>query len=540
MKIILERRLKHWIEVLFIIFIIILNILDFLEILPPDFDFIKKIISWILLGYMMYKVNLANIIFGKSAHEDIHGIKSGLKIKDIDLIIIISYFLLIFKDMIHYSKIILEEGGLTFTKGIINAIDLNASGLSTVTFTSGGILLLMITIFMALKYDIRAPSIMHIIHEEGDPPKNIKQIFLRFLSIFTILIGFYILVFNLLMEWLAFAVDAPLLVVGIFFYLYLIIRIHKRISPESLLFKIGNFGESFYENFLKLFYTKKGLFLALTGLLVLHLLTDLGNFVLPYTIGIHDSLYFSQLNSTSHQSLFYSLNGESLISMDLAHTQTTGGIFSVIILYFFNLLAISLLLILPAFIWYKSYLNKGFKIPHISISLFITAITIFIIAGVFTFSPIKSFHTHSFLEERDVSLAGVDISTNPISNKNNSFMTEPLDQFVFAVLFLSISIGFFAFVASFSHRLKESIIFISVIIILLFVGYYIFLFSIDYSSSYLENIVHLKSGDSFENYFVIPLTRFYLIIFMLSTIIFYFASYFLYLKEVIQEFKYIK
>ena len=97
------------------------------------------------------------------------------------------------------------------------------------------------------------------------------------------------------MEWLAIAIDAPLLVIALFIYLFFVIKHHKGFHAESMIFKLGNVGERFYEKFISLFHSKRGLFLGIAGMLVLHLLTDVGNFVIPYTFFSHDPLYFEQL-----------------------------------------------------------------------------------------------------------------------------------------------------------------------------------------------------------------------------------------------------
>ena len=95
------------------------------------------------------------------------------------------------------------------------------------------------------------------------------------------------------MEWLAVAIDAPLAVIGIFSYLFFIIKHHEKFHVDSFLFKMGNFGEEFYERFIDMFHSRSGIILGISGMLVLHLFTDALSFIVPYIFVFRDILYFS-------------------------------------------------------------------------------------------------------------------------------------------------------------------------------------------------------------------------------------------------------
>jgi len=98
--------------------------------------------------------------------------------------------------------------------------------------------------------------------------------------------------------------DAPLVLLAIFFYLFYIIRKHKKYNVESFLYKIGNFGDEFYERFISLFHGKKTIFMGISGILVLHLLTDFGNFIIPAVTGFFHPMYFEQLDMSLHQNIY--------------------------------------------------------------------------------------------------------------------------------------------------------------------------------------------------------------------------------------------
>ncbi|MCB9362365.1 hypothetical protein H6504_02925 [Candidatus Woesearchaeota archaeon] len=514
----LGRRLKHWVEDIFLLSVIILNILDFFEILPGDFDFIKKILSWAVLGYLMYHVNLAKIIFGKDSHEDMQGMNLGLKPQDVNLLIIVSYFMMIFKNMVHYADTALTESAAgrmdlsPISKTVLEAFT-QIPNIDHLTLVAGGCMLFIVSIVLALKYDIRAPSIMHIIHEEGDPSRSIKEMLLRFISIFLILISFYILVFNFFMEWLAFAVDAPLLVFGIVAYFFVIVRSHKSFHPESFIFKIGNFGEEFYEHFLTLFYTKSGLFLGMTGMLILHLLTDIGNFMLPYTLGFHDSLYFSGMEVASHRPIFF---GNGAIFPEILDSAPGAGILvTSFIIYLVSIIGALALFIVPGYLWYKVYISRGINVPHLILGLFY--------ASVLTLLLSRSFQINAINQE---GLVGVDITTHHISTVLPGWL----------ILIFAVVLALLVFVLSFNFRVKSILMFIAMVGTLIFVGTYVALFAISTSRNYLfilHKLLELGNGIGY-------LMFFFLAVFFIIVLIFYVGSFLLYLKEAFTEFKYIQ
>ena len=83
----MDRGIRHFIEDTFLIILIFLNIFDFFHLLPEDIDYVKKIISWTLLAYLFYRLNLPKILFGRTDRE-------------VNMLIIISYLLLAFKKFI--------------------------------------------------------------------------------------------------------------------------------------------------------------------------------------------------------------------------------------------------------------------------------------------------------------------------------------------------------------------------------------------------------------------------------------------------------
>jgi len=580
----LERLIRYigeFVEELILLGIIILNILDFLEVINPDWDYAKKIISWTALAYLIYKASLTKLFF-------------GTRNKRFDFLLILSYFLLSFKNLVGFSRSAIDElreKGVSYWANLhpvttavsedkivnisspLDKVDLNSlqevplggaldnlTGsftiipeiplrvneiyvrvtndvsstvllldpkflmhrwhnflwdnllvLQKVAVIAGLLLILFMAFYFTLRFRITPPSLMHVIQEEGDPPSSLYKFLVRFCVIFIVLNFFYIAVFNLTMEWLALAVDAPLLVTGAFFYLLIWIKHHKRFSPESVVYKIGNLGESFFERFIHLFYSQKGIFLGISGMLVLHMLTDIGNFILPYSIGIQDPMYFNELG-TSHTPVF-SLNDlvspekTSLFFSQILHADSLFDKFSVGGIYIFNIIALLLVFLGPAFLWYIIFKNKFVNINSGVLSLFFASMLCFILAPIFNIGRITSGN-----------LVGVDITTQTLSS------TTPLAT----IMLVSVVMGIMVYLLCFSKWMKSKLILGSVAIVLLFFGLYIYFFFIDTGSYYVNAIVeHISGGEL--------VIGSYFLLFLTLTIVFYVGGFFIYLYEIFKS-----
>lgn len=578
--------LGEGIEEIILIGIIILNIVDFAEMLSPDWDYAKKILSWTALGYLMYKSSPTNIFFGE-------------KHKKIDFALIITYFLLSVKIFIGYAQSTinsLREKGFSYwgqlfsvesipqnaqtinIKYPVESLNLNSSKeimLSTdisnnlsslvdkltvlpklpldtnnviVNLTNnvsssliqvetkysihrwlnlllnnpqaiynfsiilGGIFLLFLAIYCAFKMKIRKPSMMAIFYGEKEPARG-KEIFTRFLVVFLVMNFFFVVIFNLVMEWLAIAIDAPLLVMGLFFYLLIWIKHHKKFDSESFIYRVGNFGTEFYQNFILLLKSKKGVLLGVSGMLVLHLLTDVGNFLIPYTFGIHDSLYFEHLGGQHNPVFslhdFFSEGPKSLFLSDFIATQGFADKFFLTYVYIGNIINLLLILLIPAGLWYLLFRQKEYGIPMWLPALYFSSFICLIMNPVFKITRIDS-----------MSLIGVDIQTQ-------SLLETAAFSFA-AVFFLSFSIGILVLALSLSKKLKQYITFAGLLISLIYFANYIFLYFLDISQYYLDVIFFKFDGGK---YFV----AFYFIIFMLITIIFYVGGFISFLHEIVSD-----
>jgi len=478
-------------EIFILIFIILISFLDFFEVLPGDVDFAKKILSWLLLGYLLYRISLTQLFF-------------GVKKKSFDLLIVLTYFLLIIKNLVGFAGASIEEANLLLP--LYEFLVHNSMAIEMYCFNIGGILLILLSFIMAFMFEIKKPSLMEVIHEEGTPLGAAKML-KRFLSTFFVLTFFFIVVFNLVMEWLAIAVDASLIVAAFIFYMFTMFRSHyKKLNPTSFLYRVGDVGEEFYENFIALFHSKERIFLGISGLLVLHLLTDVANFIIPYLVGFHDVLYFSQLGA-NHEALYL------LFLKDAVLTTTILQKVFLSLIYLFNIFAMLFLLILPAYIWHELYKREGFFVSDSKLSLFFMTIMTFILVPVFKIQQIKV-----------ESLVGVDIITKQILPLNN-------------ITLITISIlaaGILFYFLGLNHYIKEKLIALGIILVDIFFGLYIYLFFMSTALYYMEtiNLLWVDMG----KYFI----AFYFAMFFIITCAFYIIGFFIFLAETKREFRYIE
>lgn len=511
----MASKLAHRIEEAILVFIILLNIFEFfgwfsfMDIglsseLAGDIDFAKKIISWILLGYLFYTIKISKIMFG----EEQAYLGSKIKNWHIDSMVLLSYFLLIFTKLIVSTESFVEHHPIFGTiykihvfGPLVDFLTSNAELLNLVTIYIGIALLLLVSILLATKFHITAPSLMHVIHEEGPPPRSLKKIIHRVLTSFLVLVGFFVVVFNLMMEWLAIAVDNIIIMLGIGVYLFVIVRYHKHFSTDALIHKIGNFGESFYERFLEMFHSKKGLFMGLSGMLVLHIITDIGNFVLPYIFTFKSVFYLEHLGASTHMPLIKLFMLDKLLYPGI-------NLFALFLVYLLNLIALVMLMAIPAGIWYKVYHTEhGIKIHNWELLVFFSALSAFILSPIFRIRSIGS----------EYSIVGVDILTH---------QTTPVFN-IWIVILVSLFAGTLAYWlgnTSFRNKIARSAIAVSTV----YFGFYVSYFALSVLKSYAISIPALFAG----NHWIIG---FYMILILIMTLGFYMAGLVIFIKETIYE-----
>ncbi len=472
----LLKRLELDIEEVILAILILIEVFDFFTLVPPIIELAEKAFAIFGVAYLFYKASITRITFGK--HE-----------KKIDCAIILAYLALSAKTVIGFLISASEEK--TSLSTAYSVILQNADSIEKICFFLGSIILLLVSAYL-IKEKISRPSIMNIIHEDKIA-KNIPQKILRFVSNYVVLIAIFVVVFTFVFEWLAMTIDAPVLVIILFFYLFVIVKRGKNMNTESFLKKVSDSSEEFYGKFISLFHAKKTITLAITGLLVLHLLVEIGNFVIPYTTGLMYSWYFSQLGA-GHEPL------SSLVINDFNLAQTISAQFGVMLIYLMNVLAILALFFGPAYAWTQIYLKKRIKLPNL-LWVFFGSLAVFIMMPVFSISELRS-----------PALIGVDITTQQIPFIENMALVLVTSALV---------MGIFYILGRKNLRSTTKVAFFTVFF---YFGIYLYKFFFSLAKNYISTITLL--GKNGQYFIALQLLLFFTII-----ILFYSGGYIMFLYE---------
>ena len=350
-----KRKLEVGIEEIILGAIILLNILAVLGLLTTDLDYIKKIISWSAVGYLLYKTRPAKIFTGNVD-------------KTTDTLLLTGYFCLFLKNLVSFSFV---GDTSAFLRPLYAAFRLYATQIELVGLYAGIVIFLYVGIRLLLQHTVKEKSLLAILGEHNTSLEHFGWL-RRYLKLQVLIIGFFIVIFSLVMEWLAVAIDAPLLMVGLAVYFFFIIKHKETFSEQSFLRKFGDFGGDFYENVIEHLRYKKTTLRVIAGMLVLHLITDTFVFVWSYLSGVSDRLYFGALGRDQF----------SFVTGIVADSAVWGA-FSTIVLTILNVVGILFLLVFPVVLWYELYKNKHTKINHNLLALFVTSLVACVLAPVF-------------------------------------------------------------------------------------------------------------------------------------------------------------
>ncbi len=186
---------------------------------------------------------------------------------------------------------------------------------------------------------------------------------------------------------------------------------------------------------------------------------------------------------------------------DFALTTSALQKLAVSTIYIINILAILLLFITPAYIWYYLYKNKQIK-PKNLVWIFFGSITIFFISPVFHMKRMNS----QFL-------IGTDILTNQIPFINN----------ILLIILAGIIVATIFFVLH--RRYPKNTARVGFFVSLIYFAFYLFHFFIDIWYYYINAITIMLQNHQY-------LIGFHLFIFFIITILFYIGGYILLVYEV--------
>jgi hypothetical protein len=259
-----------------------------------------------------------------------------------------------------------------------NTIVAHAAIIEQVSLVAGILLLLVVAVYASYKIGVRKPSILAVVHEDG--PATVSRAF----WVFLLLIGFFVMVFNLLFEWMTITNDTPLLIALIVVVGVILFVKHAHLRFDEILERISDTGEQFYKRVLHLFMDSHTILLGISGFLVLHLLTDVGNFIAPAVFSWYKTLYV--MNAAGDHTPLITMISASL----------TGNLMQdvlIVLVYIFSTLGLVFLLTLPAVIWYKIFKirESHAHLPDWNggvVGFILACIAIYLILPVFKFNTI--------------------------------------------------------------------------------------------------------------------------------------------------------
>jgi len=463
--------------------IILANIFEFFHALPPSLDWIEKLATLVLIGYIFYHANLTRVFFGESHPH-------------INLSIVITCFILI-GNVLVFS---LPVGGSKFLELLMRSLQMNITQLSVFLLFLGGLLFLCISVYITHSVSFKKPSFIAAMHETGKPPKQFSRYFERVVVVFLILLGFYYFIFRVFIEWFALAVHATFLIVLLLLFLIFMLFYHKHFKTKKMLQEISSAGEEYFEKFVKLFHKKRNALFAISCLLILHPLVDIANFIIPYLTGFYNEIYLIHLPVATHQAL------GTLMAMDAVKFPS----FLTSYIYYLNVIAMILFLSFPFLVWWKIFHNKKPIFPKVFLTIFAAALPVFLFAPLFSLNAMRNIP--------NVSLIGVDIQTNAL---------QPAFSLI-NIFIISLILGILTYYLYNKH--KKAISFAGIFASAIFLAYYVIIFFID-TWIYLVDL--FKNLWAYPGFVLISeIAAILVLVFLILSILFYPLSFIVYLSEI--------
>ena len=479
--------------------LMIIGFLGFFWKVNADLEWIDHTISFITFTFLFYKVSLTSILFGK-------------KNRFVDGIVVFSYFLFFFKDILIYTNV--DIGGfvlLSFIKPVYNYLISNHFLINSLPFFLASLGLLYVAIYATFKLEIVSPSLMNALIPKELRTIELKSHIRKFLIVFSLLLAFYYFVYNTILEWLEFTIDDPIIAIGIVFFIYKVIKHKEKFHKESFVFKILDFGSGIYRRFVSLFHYRKTLLLGISGIIVLHLLSDLGVYVLSYTTWI-SNIYINYLGD-GHTRII------DLLIRDLSNSRTLLESFGITHIYILNILALLSFLALPVFLWANLFKQREFKLNKYLISIILISYLVYTLYPVFN---IQAIHSQN--------LVGVDIRTFSFFDMRHlpELIFSKGDAITFMMMTSAIIFFLLLFLSS-NKKVLNKLLGVTILCSLLFVGYYLYNFSKSQVMYLVTNIYHFLR--TYQIFFAIIFSMILLI-----TILFYILGYFTLIYEIGHEY----
>ena len=460
--------------------LVLLSMLAFLTLLPPQGEFLLRTLSIVFMCFVIYRVGLTRVMFGTEKRV-------------LDLCIILSCLFLSAGPVLDFL-VAPGEGGIvgTVLSALANSIDY------ATIYAVGTIFLGLLAVVLATSIEVDSPSVMSMLGEKGRP-KHLDGYAIRTLVSFVLLVAFYIVVFDITLQWWSVITDTiSILVIVISLAVAMMRGSTARLSFDRFLLYIESIDHKYYTKLVKLFHAPGTVLFGVAALLVFYPLSDLGVYLVPYVTNI-PNITFQALGSVGHTPLVVFAYGIFVAK------GTVMGVFASAA-YVLNALAMIMALLLPALFWYRMFMKKTLTLSPLASAAFVAGVVCFLIAPGFSIGR---------LSENGGQMVGVDIKTNDIG-----------DAPVMVAVLVSLAAG--ALVWLFARRFPLQLSLVVIGSVMAFLARYMMLYFSDVWSDMLKDALlffHQLSVSGF-------LAGFLFICFLAVSVIFYVGSIAAYFYEV--------
>jgi len=465
--------------------IVIANIADFSGVLPPYLAVLKQVFGVAATVYFIYKLNIPRIILG---------VKNRLA----DISIIIAYYLIISTTLLGIRFHEVNEFFSTITVYLTENIN--------IVILAGIVIILILSLLWAAFANIKKPSLMAILKQEGRP-KNIVQIALRFILIALILLAFDYIAFKPFVEWVDLAIDAPLLMVALCIFIYLALKHHKKLTVEKVMEEPLEEEDTLYKKFFEEFEFKKKIVFGVSGLLALNALVDAFVFLLP------NDFYLESISIAGH------IPVTAYIIKELPLMAFIPKI-AMLYAYILNTIFMFSILTLPMLIWYMMATGRKLVFKKWPIALFFSSFIAYMLMPVYKMGQLTA-----------EKVIGADIQTRSILYSDffiNKFIPNPIALTVVVSLSLSALLFVYLFYKRWSRLFSIAMVSIASVFFGMHVYFYI-------SSTWfyaLDIGIKLAAKAALDRY--VDLVK---IALLLAASLFYYAIFFVFIWEIFLGYK---
>ena len=487
------KKLEFGILEILLGMLMVIGLIGYFWHISADLDWIDHTISFIIFSYLFYELNITSILFGRTS-------------KFADAVIVLSFFSLFFKDIISYTALNSSKFQfLEFVDSIYLVLSNNLVLTNLMSLYLGITGLILASIYLTKNIKITHPSLFYAIC-----PKSVSNHLLKFLSIFILLAAFYYFVYNLVLEWLEFTLDDPVILAGIVFYFYKVLKHYQKFHAGNFIFKIGNFSAGWYSKFVFLFHYKKTLPLAISGLLVLHALSDAG--VFAYSLTFLKENFYLDIIGSEHAPFFR-------LFMQDTEKIADSTLFFLAVAYFLNALSLILLLLTPVIVWFRMFSQKELHFGRILLFFVYSSLAAYFLLPGYSLRPLS-----------EPFVIGTDINTISLLETGSILdnFSRISNRIVFAGL-ASLAVGILAYLASKNPRIRKELYAFSIIAGICFFAIYLYYFTSSLIPYFMANI----SAAIFSLHFLIGM---FLSILLILSLLFYVGGFILFVYEIVMEY----